>query len=478
MKRLSDKRFLLIALPLTAVLFFGAATFLFHLKDLRMRCARSAFETGDYERAAELLQSDRSDDGSELLQRSQLELATEAVAAGDDAAAEAILAELAETEETRTLRRELDYREAERLMEAGRYAEAADAMRALDGYKDSFRYYEEARFTMAEALAQSGETVEAIEAFLALGSEAGRERAETLAIEYTGIDDAERALRTARGLDDETVRKQERLSSMQHAAQLSPLATGFAHTLGLAADGTALAVGDNTYGQCDVSDWSDLIAVAAGAYHSVGLRADGTMVAAGDDRYGQCRVTDWRDVVAVAAGYYDTIALTGDGRILFTGFHDYSAVQDWPRDLKTIAAGGYSVCAVRRNGMLLAVSPSAKAPEWEGLTAAAVHIGYSLGLKADGTLLSHGVALPAWENIVAVSAGATRILALDAEGTVMEYAFRENDRILPNEPVTGILAIANGATHAALLRPDGTVICFGCNENGECRTESWILKND
>jgi alpha-tubulin suppressor-like RCC1 family protein len=35
------------------------------------------------------------------------------------------------------------------------------------------------------------------------------------------------------------------------------------------------------------------VAVAAGCAHSVGLKSDGTVIAAGDDTYGQCEVSSW-----------------------------------------------------------------------------------------------------------------------------------------------------------------------------------------
>ena len=41
------------------------------------------------------------------------------------------------------------------------------------------------------------------------------------------------------------------------------LAAGRRHTVGLKSDGTVTAVGDNNYGQCDVSGWCDIVAVAA-----------------------------------------------------------------------------------------------------------------------------------------------------------------------------------------------------------------------
>lgn len=46
-------------------------------------------------------------------------------------------------------------------------------------------------------------------------------------------------------------------------------------------------------GQCDVSDWKDIVAVAVGGNHTVGLCADGTVLAAGSNENGQCNVSGW-----------------------------------------------------------------------------------------------------------------------------------------------------------------------------------------
>ena len=72
------------------------------------------------------------------------------------------------------------------------------------------------------------------------------------------------------------------------------VAAGFYHTVGLKADGTVVAVGENYLGQCNVGNWTDIVQVAAGSYHTVGLKADGTVVAVGSnsDRAVQCRQLD------------------------------------------------------------------------------------------------------------------------------------------------------------------------------------------
>ena len=73
---------------------------------------------------------------------------------------------------------------------------------------------------------------------------------------------------------------------------------------------------------CDVSGWRDIVAVAAGCYHTVGLRADGTVVAVGDNRAGQCDLSGWRDIVAVAAGDHHTVGLKADGTVVAVGYNE------------------------------------------------------------------------------------------------------------------------------------------------------------
>ncbi|MGF9912173.1 chromosome condensation regulator, partial [Paenibacillus ehimensis] len=74
------------------------------------------------------------------------------------------------------------------------------------------------------------------------------------------------------------------------------IAAGYRHTVGLKSDGTVTAVGDNKYGQCDVSGWRDMVAVAAGNAHTgnahtIGLKSDGTVVAVGWNKHDQCDVS-------------------------------------------------------------------------------------------------------------------------------------------------------------------------------------------
>ena len=109
-----------------------------------------------------------------------------------------------------------------------------------------------------------------------------------------------------------------------------------------------MAVGDNTYSQCEVSEWTDIVAIAAGDWHTVGLKADGTVVATGDDGTAFlnkdkdcCALEDWKNIVAISAGSGSTIGLTADGDVKTAGYddsgkttiakkwHDMMVYEDW-----------------------------------------------------------------------------------------------------------------------------------------------------
>lgn len=104
---------------------------------------------------------------------------------------------------------------------------------------------------------------------------------------------------------------------------------GKGHTVGLRKDGTVVAVGDNEYGQCDVNDWTNIVAISAGDWHTVGLRKDGTVVATKPDKLegipstSACAVEEWHDIVAISAGRGFTLGLTKDGHVVSVGNTDH-----------------------------------------------------------------------------------------------------------------------------------------------------------
>ena len=147
------------------------------------------------------------------------------------------------------------------------------------------------------------------------------------------------------------------------------------HTVGLKSDGTVVAVGSNyseiddnytSYnylngGPCDVEEWTDIVAISAGGFHTVGFRADGSAVAVGNNGYGnnQCAVEEWTDIVALSAGMRHTAGLRADGTVTARGWnqHGQCDIGEW-RDVAAVVALDYHTVVLFRDGTLAAVGAS------------------------------------------------------------------------------------------------------------------------
>lgn len=212
------------------------------------------------------------------------------------------------------------------------------------------------------------------------------------------------------------------------------------HSLGLRADGTVLATGDNTYGQCKVSDWTDVVAICAGVDYSVGLRADGTVLAAGQNSYGQCNVDKWTDIVAVAAGEYHTLGVRADGTVAATGASGRGQcdVSDWA-DIVAVAAGKYHSVGLKADGTAVAAGYNAygnpcDVSGWANVVELAADKHHSLGVRANGACCSKGVSgaldwlVPGWNSVLQIDSSELTVIALRANGTAVTTGEDESIR--------------------------------------------------
>lgn len=103
---------------------------------------------------------------------------------------------------------------------------------------------------------------------------------------------------------------------------------GRGHIVALKSDGHVIAAGDNEFGQCEVSEWKDIVAIAAGDYHTVGLKSDGTVVTTQkidfrhngiDFRDSSIEIAKWKNIVEISAGYGYTLALQDNGEVVSAG---------------------------------------------------------------------------------------------------------------------------------------------------------------
>ncbi len=271
-------------------------------------------------------------------------------------------------------------------------------------------------------------------------------------------------------------------------APIRPLVQGMllgisGDTFGLRADGTVLAMGDNEKGQCNVSDWRDIVAITAGDEHTVGLRADGTVVAVGNNKDGQCNVSDWQDIVAIVAGYSHTVGLRADGTVVAVGYNGYGQcnVSDW-QDIVAIAAGPFHTVGLRAGGTVVAVGNNkdgqCNVSDWRDIVAITAGDEHTVGLRADGTVVAVGNNkdgqrnVSDWQDIVAIAADSLYKVGLRADGTVVAVGENEYGQCNVSD-WQDIVAIAVGIAHTVGLRADGTVVAVGDNEYGECNVSDW-----
>ena len=348
-------------------------------------------------------------------------------------------------------RLQIAYADAEALLANEDYDGAVEAFEALNGYKDAAERAQDCPYIEAEQLQAQGNTAEAAIAF-------GK---------IAGYKDA----------------RERSFALWDTIAERETLVAGLYQTVALKTDETVVAVGYNDNGQCDVSDWTDIVAISAGNYHTVGLKVDGTVVAIGWTKNCECDVSGWTDVVGVSAGHVYTVGLKADGTVIATGLNTSGQcdVSDWT-DIVAISAGGSHTVGLKADGTVVAVGNNGNSQcdvsNWTDIVAISAGNFHTVGLKADGTVASAGNGLDGqrdvsdWRNIVAVSAGSTHTVGLKADGTVVAVGNNDYGQCDVSD-WKDIVAVSAGGKYTVGLKADGTVVAAGNNGNSQCDVSNW-----
>lgn len=215
--------------------------------------------------------------------------------------------------------------------------------------------------------------------------------------------------------------------------------------------------------------------IAAGLYHTVGVKADGTLWAWGENLYGQLGTGDTTrrltatqvgsGFAAVTAGAYHTVAVKSDGTLWAWGYNGAAQLGDGTTTqrtapvqvgtgFRTVAAGFYHSMAIDRGGALYAWGDNGSGQLGTGTTTresrprqigtgyaqVAAGAAHTMGVKADGTLL-------AW--------GDNGFGQLGMPGTASQKS--------PQVIGTGYATVAAAGFHTLAVKGDGTLL--GCGEN-------------
>ena len=268
--------------------------------------------------------------------------------------------------------------------------------------------------------------------------------------------------------------RQRSFAQWERVAKRKTIDEGGDYAIGLKTDGTVVWTGKNKNGQCNVSGWTDIVALSTGGYHTVGLRADGTVVATGENRNGQCNVSGWTDIVAITTGGFSTIGLKADGTVVAVGA-DYTiprGVLDWT-DIVAVDVYGERVVGLKTDGTVVLAGKILHEDHqpyvsgWTDIVDIAVGYYFAVGLKADGTVVTASSQdkiqcdVSDWTDIVAVDSCDEYVVGLKADGTVVVagadggvFGFEFNNA----SDLTDIVSITENRGAVIVLKADGTAV--------------------
>ena len=252
------------------------------------------------------------------------------------------------------------------------------------------------------------------------------------------------------------------------------LSVSVSHAVGLRSDGTVVATGQNTYGQCNVTDWFDIVAVSASGNHTVGLRSDGTVIATGNNEHGQCDVEYWTDIVAISSNWEHTVGLKRDGTVVATGRNDEKQCNLWDwKNIAAIATGMYFTLGLQADGKIVTAgnyywSPQA-VKDWHDIIDIAASGHDAAGLRANGSTTGSSK----WTDIVAIAQLSGAVLGLNINGCV--DLSRPSGGIDSLWQWKDIVTIAAGSKCVLAVCRDGTVLAKGENRYGQCNVSDWKL---
>lgn len=299
------------------------------------------------------------------------------------------------------------------------------------------------------------------------------EKISHLALEITGAADLDSAMAQLQDMSQAELTSQLAIVSARDSMRLGAVQAGGWHTVGLLPNGTVVAAGSNTYGQCDVSGFSGVTQIAVGAEHTVVLFADGTVAAVGRNEEGQCDVSSFSGVVQIACADYATFALFADGTVAAAGYLDYTGLDAW-RGVTRICAGSYMVSGLYGMGDAYVSHPSAEGDMFTGLIDMGLTTGGAVGLTRSGDVAANFDSFPGWADMAAISVGSRCVLGIDVNGRVMAHFFRAGDAFEVAQ-IENAVCVSAGSRHSVIMTADGTVYAFGNNEHGQCDVSGWQM---
>ena len=399
----------------------------------------------------------------------------------------------------------VQYSNAERLLQNGEYDEAVQTFTHLGDFKDASEKVLETKYDWAKSKLAQGDTEGAISLFSMLGdySDAKAQATEIQnqvqydkamsAFQAEKYDDAQAlfselgsykdssdkvieckkihysAAKTALNKNDTDTALHEFLKAVPYGdsivrartiGNLDNKLSAYLHTVGLLNDGTVITAGVNDVAyhngepagkECQTDDWINIKKVSAGMTHTIGLRTNGTVLAAGYNEYGECDVSAWTNIVDVCAGEGFTVGLKSDGTVVVTDYNDDGQcnVSNWRNIIALSRGAADHIAAIKSDGTVVAAgtndSGQCNVSDWKNITDICTGFGFF---------------------------GKGFTLGLKKDGTVVAAGDNDNGQCNVSN-WKDIVAVSAGHDFTVGLKSDGTVVATGYNYYGQCNVSGW-----
>jgi len=285
---------------------------------------------------------------------------------------------------------------------------------------------------------------------------------------------------------------------------VSAVSAGGRHSLALLSGGTAMAWGDDEFGQLGngssetissvpvaVSGLSGVTAISAGENHSLALLSNGTVMAWGENESGQLGNGSFKEsdvpvavkgltgVSAISAGGNHSLALLKTGTVMAWGDNESGelgnatvknsdvpvAVKGGLSGVSAISAGGAHSLALLKTGTVMAWGNNESGQLGQGEQ------------EEEPPFSNVPVAVPGLTGVSGISAGASYSLALLSGGTVKAWgagafgqlgngATVEELAPVAVSGLSGVTSVSAGGDHSVALLSNGTAMAWGGNERG------------
>jgi len=258
---------------------------------------------------------------------------------------------------------------------------------------------------------------------------------------------------------------------------VTQLAAGFGHRIGLVEGGAAIGWGDNFAGQCNTppSTLAPCTAITSGETHALALMPGGEVIGWGSTGSGEINIpaAARQGVTAIAAGRRFSVAVR-DGGVLLWGenWGDMNVPASAQSGITTVAAsiGSPRCLALKGDGVI------AWGANWGG---------QCLGTDANGDPVielhpDYGFPLPATgqyvqimgqqlHGITQIACGDSHSLAVTSGGAVRTWGDSRGGILdAPVAAQSGVSRVAGGMGFTVAVKVDGSMLAWGVNESGEC----------